>query len=92
MINSSAISFLERICMPYETPIYGKLKSRIDKTKFHNNLLSFNYHYINSLRTTMVDLREAKICYGCGEKWNHANQYNHLCNVCRHKNGIQVKR
>ena len=40
----------------------------------------------------MVDLREAKICYGCGEKWNHANQYNHMCNVCRHKNGIEAKR
>ena len=32
----------------------------------------------------MSDLKKAKICYGCGEKWEPVEQYSHLCSMCRY--------
>lgn len=29
------------------------------------------------------DLRNAEVCYCCGEQWTHANNHNHLCSICR---------
>lgn len=34
-------------------------------------------------------MKTAKICYSCGEPWEHANEYNHLCSVCRYDNRIK---
>ena len=36
----------------------------------------------------MSDLKHAKICYCCGEEWEHADDYNHLCNMCRYDHDI----
>lgn len=36
----------------------------------------------------MSDLKKTNVCYGCGEEWEHANEYNHLCAMCRYDNNI----
>ena len=36
----------------------------------------------------MSDMKKANVCYGCGEEWEHANEYNHLCSMCRYDNNI----
>ena len=37
-----------------------------------------------------MSLKNADVCYGCGEKWEHANEYNHYCTMCRYKNRLTV--
>jgi len=49
---------------------------------------SFVYHrdcWVKSQKSKPIsDLKHSKICYSCGKEWEHANENNHLCTVCRY--------